>query len=234
MDTCGFPKDIYYYYQSWWTDHPVLHLMPHWNWPDKIGQQLPVRVFSNCKEVELFLNGKSLGQKTMRPNWFLEWSAVYEEGVLSAKGYDAGKLVAEAKVETTGTPTGIQICPDRATLRADGTDCAVTSVAVVDAKGRTVPTADNNIQFSLAGPGKIIGVGNGDPSSHEADQADERKVFGGLAQILVQSGFHAGVIRLTATSPGLRTAILDVRCEPAAVMPLGPLTSAPIVGHQGP
>jgi beta-galactosidase len=88
MDTCGFPKDIYYYYQSWWTDKPVLHIMPHWNWPERIDKNIPVRVFSNCKQVELFLNGKSLGRQTMDTNWFLDWNVNYQPGVLSAKGFD--------------------------------------------------------------------------------------------------------------------------------------------------
>ena len=133
MDTCGFPKDIYYYYQSWWTDQPVLHLMPHWNWPGKEGQTVDVRCFSNCKEVELFLNGKSLGKQTMQPNWFLDWNVKYEPGVLSAKGYDDGRLVAETRAETTGAPAAIQLSPDRSTVNADGEDVSVVNVSVVDA-----------------------------------------------------------------------------------------------------
>ena len=170
LDTCGFPKDIFYYYQSWWTTNVVLHLLPHWNWPGKEGQDINVWCFSNCKEVELFLNGQSLGKKTMPRNSHLQWNVKYEPGTLSAKGYDAtGNVIAETKVETTGAPAKIQLVPDRLAISADGEDCSVITVSVADAENRMVPTATNLIHFSVSGPGKIIGVGNGDPSCHEPD-----------------------------------------------------------------
>ncbi|HUA38558.1 MAG TPA: beta-galactosidase GalA [Candidatus Sulfopaludibacter sp.] len=170
MDTCGFPKDLYYYYQSWWTDTPVLHLLPHWNWPGKEGQDISVWCFSNCREVELFLNGKSLGRKTMKPNSHLEWTVKYEPGTLTAQGYDPdGKLIATTKVETTGAPAAVQLEPDRTTIKADGEDVTVITVSVRDGQKRIVPVATNLVEFNLAGPGKIIGVGNGDPSCHEPD-----------------------------------------------------------------
>ena len=169
MDTCGFPKDLYYYYQAWWTDKPVLHLLPHWNWPGKEGLPIEVWCFSNCQEVELFLNGRSLGRKTMKRNSHLEWPVKYEPGTLSAKGYNDGKLIAKAKVETTGKPASVQLAPDRNTINADGEDVSVIKVSVHDAEGRFVPVATNLIHFALRGPGKILGVGNGDPSSHEPD-----------------------------------------------------------------
>ncbi len=107
LDTCGFPKDNFYYYQSWWTTNTVLHLLPHWNWPGKEGQEIRVDAFSNCKQVELFLNGASLGKQTMQPNSHLTWQVKYAPGTLSAKGYDAdGKVIAETKVETTGDAGG--------------------------------------------------------------------------------------------------------------------------------
>lgn len=211
MDTCGFPKDIYYYYQSWWQDKPVLHIMPHWNWPDKVGQNILVRVFSNCKKVELFLNGKSLGEQVMQPNSYLDWNVIYRPGILSAKGYDEnGNLTMETKMETTGAPAAIRLLPDRSTINADGEDCSIINVAVTDAQGRVVPVADNLIHFKLSGPGKIIGVGNGDPSSHEPDKATERKAFCGLAQVIVQSSGQSGEIKLTATSSELKTAAINV------------------------
>ncbi|HTX22397.1 MAG TPA: beta-galactosidase GalA [Candidatus Aquilonibacter sp.] len=217
MDTCGFPKDIYYYYQSWWTDKPVLHIAPHWNWPDKIGREILVRVFSNCKEVELFLNGKSLGKQTMQTNQYLDWNVKYEPGVLSAKGYDGtGKFAMETKVETTGAPAVIELSPYRTKLNADGEDCTVVNVCVVDSKGRIVPVADNLVHFEISGPGKIIGVGNGDPSSHEADKADERKVFCGLAQVIVQATTQAGEIKLTATSENLRSTTVRLSSQPGS------------------
>lgn len=180
LDTCGFPKDIFYYYQSWWTDRPVLHLLPHWNWPGKAGQDIDVWCFSNCKEVELFLNGQSLGRKTMPANSHLQWTVQYTPGTLSAKGYNNGQLVAETAVTTTGQPAAIRLTPDRSRIRADGQDCSLVTVAVADSGDRTVPTADNLVHFSVTGPGKIIGVGNGDPSCHEPDvyitQAAEHEV----------------------------------------------------------
>jgi beta-galactosidase len=170
MDMCGFPKDLFYYYQSWWTDQPVLHLFPHWNWPDQVGRDISVWCFSNCKQVELFLNGKSLGRKTMKPSSHLEWTVKYEPGTLSAQGYDKdGKLVATTKVETTGAPAAVQLEPDRTTVNADGEDVSVITVFVRDAQNRIVPVATNLVEFDLVGPGKILGVGNGDPSCHEPD-----------------------------------------------------------------
>lgn len=169
LDVCGFPKDNFYYYQSWWTTNIVLHLLPHWNWPGREGQEIRVDALSNCREVELFLNGESLGKQSMKPNSKLTWQVKYEPGVLSAKGYNDGKLVAETKVETTGEPVAIQLTPNRSTINADGEDVSVFTVSVTDSQGRVVPTASNKIHFNLSGFGKIIGVGNGDPSCHEPD-----------------------------------------------------------------
>ena len=170
LDTCGFPKDVFYYYQSWWTTNTVLHLAPHWNWPGREGQEILVQAFSNCKQVELFLNGASLGKQTMKPNSKLSWQVKYAPGTLSAKGFDAaGKVIAETKVETTGDAAQIQLTPDRKTINAGGQDVSVFTVSAVDAQGRVVPVAQNKIHFSVEGQGNIIGVGNGDPSCHEPD-----------------------------------------------------------------
>jgi beta-galactosidase len=170
LDMCGFPKDNYYYYQAWWTTNTVLHLLPHWNWPGKEGQEIRVDALSNCEEVELFLNGESLGKKTMKRNSKLTWQVKYAPGTLSAKGFDyAGKVIAETKVETTGEPVAIQLTPNRSTIKADGEDVSVITVSATDAQGHAVPVAQNKINFALEGAGKIIGVGNGDPSSHEPD-----------------------------------------------------------------
>jgi beta-galactosidase len=174
VDMCGFPKDNFYYYQSWWTDKPVLHLLPHWNWPGKEGQTIDVRALSNCEEVELFLNGQSLGRQKMKTDSELKWSVKYAPGTLSAKGYKGESIVAETQVETTGDPAAIKLTPDRATINADGEDVSVVTVAVTDAQGRVVPLASNLVHFELDGPGKILGVGNGDPSSHEADKYVEK------------------------------------------------------------
>jgi beta-galactosidase len=129
-----------------------------------------VRALSNCDEVEMFLNGKSLGRQAVKRVSEVQWKVAYQPGVLSAKGWRGGQLVAEAKVETTGAPAAVRLVADRPTLDADGQDIAVVAVSVVDEQGRIVPTAANPIAFKLGGPGRIIGVGNGDPSSHEPDQ----------------------------------------------------------------
>lgn len=169
LDTCGFPKDNFYYYQAWWTTNRVLHLLPHWNWTGKEGQPIRVDALSNCEAVELFLNGASLGKQPMKRNAKLTWNVNYAPGTLAAKGYNGGNVVAETKVETTGEAAALQLTPDRASIKANGEDGSVVTVAVVDAQGRLVPTAQNRIHFELSGPGRILGVGNGDPSSHEPD-----------------------------------------------------------------
>ena len=188
LDNCGFPKDVFYYYQSWWSDKVVLHLMPHWNWPGKEGQDIDVRCFSNCEEVELFLNGQSLGRKPMPKNSHLQWMVKYAPGTLLARGYKGGRQIAEDKVETAGAPAAIRLSPDRAAIRADGEDLAIIAVNILDSQGRLVPDAANLVHFALAGPGAIIGVGNGDPISHEPD------VF------LPDSGPRAGDRRSTLAS----------------------------------
>ncbi len=169
LDTCGFPKDNFWYYQSWWTDRPVLHLLPHWNWAGREGQPVDVRALSNCDEVELFLNGRSLGRKQMPHDSELKWSVPYEPGTLSAQGYRGGKLVAETQVQTTGPAAVVRLTPDRTSIAADDRDISIITVAVTDREGRIVPTADNPVHFSLEGPARIIGVGNGNPSCHEPD-----------------------------------------------------------------
>src|SRR5665213_842541 len=170
LDVCGFPKDNFFYYQSWWTTNTVLHLLPHWNWPGKEGQEIRVDALSNCKQVELFLNGASLGKQAMKPNSKLSWQVKYAPGTLTTKGFDdAGNVLAETKVETTGDATQIQLTPDRKTINADGGDVSVFTVSALDAQGRAVPVAQNKINFSIEGAGKILGVGNGDPSCHEPD-----------------------------------------------------------------
>jgi len=174
LDTCGFPKDNFYYYQAWWSDQPVLHLFPHWNWAGREGQDIDVWVHSNCEEVELFLNGQSLGRQTMKKDSHLMWKVKYAPGTLLARGYNGGKEVLTDKVETTGDASAVQLTPHRASIRADREDLSVITVQVNDAQGRMVPTAGNEITFEIAGPGRIIGVGNGDPSSHEPDQFVEK------------------------------------------------------------
>ena len=147
----------------------MLHLLPHWNWPGREGQEIDVRAYSNAEEVELLLNGQSLGRQKTSPFSELKWKVKYAPGALAARAFRGGAVVAETRVETTGAPAALRLTPDRAQLRADGEDVAAVTVAVVDAQGRVVPTANVPVAFTLGGPGRIIGVGNGDPTSHEPD-----------------------------------------------------------------
>ncbi len=212
MDVCGFPKDKYYYLESWWSDKPMVHLMPGcWNWPGKEGQAIRVIAFSNARQVELFLNGRSLGAKTMPQDGHLEWQVPYEPGRLTAKGSTHGRVVAQDEVETTGAPARIQLSPDRHMLKADGEDTVVVPVSILDAQGRLVPYADNRVSFQLGGGGRILGVGNGNPSDHDPDRANQRKVFHGHCIAVIQAGVHPEVLQLTATSPGLTPAGITLR-----------------------
>lgn len=212
MDICGFPKDSYYYYKSWWTQEPVLHLFPHWNWEGKEGKEISVWVHSNCGEVELFLNGKSLGKKKTNPYHHLEWKVKYAPGKIIAKGTYNGQTVEDTR-ETTGEPFQIRLIADRSELTADYEDLSVVTVEVLDAQGRIVPIAQNKIQFKLSGPARIIGVGNGNPSCLEPDKGDSRSVFNGLAQVIIQTNDEGGTITLDAQSPGLKSASVQLHSK---------------------
>ena len=214
MDTCGFPKDTYFYYQAWWSGKTVLHLFPHWNWQGREGRPIQVWVHGNCDEVELFLNGRSFGRKEMPRRGHLQWEVEYAPGILLARGYKDGRACATSRRETTGAAAAIKLTPDRAAIAADGRDVSVVCVAVLDIQKRLVPTAENEMAFEISGPGKIIGVGNGNPASHEPDKASRRKVFNGLAQVIVQSERQAGAIRLTARSTGLASAAITLHSAP--------------------
>ena len=254
LDTCGFRKDSFYFYQSWWSDKTVLHLLPHWNWPGREGEDMDVWAYSNCEEVELFLNGQSLGKQTMPRNSHLSWKVKYAPDMLSAKGYNGGQVVAETNVETTCVPASIQLTAEGwgeitrepqsqqsewlagitaerdkllalPAINANGEDLSIVTAAVTDAQGRVVPTATNLIQFELTGSGRILGVGNGDPSCHEPDVCEDgwkRSVFNGLAQIIVQSSKEPGEIKLTARAEGLSPATLVIPTQPCTPRPAVP------------
>jgi beta-galactosidase len=170
LDLCGFPKDSFHYLRAWWTDHHVLHLSPHWTWPGREGRDITVRVDGNSDEVDLRLNGRSLGRRAMPRNGHLEWTVRYQPGVLEARGWKGGREVVRERVETAGAPAAIRLAVDRSAIAADGEDVAVASAQVVDARGRPVPTAEPLLTFTLEGGGRILGVGNGDPGSHEPDR----------------------------------------------------------------
>jgi beta-galactosidase len=170
MDLCGFAKDNVYYLRSWWTNKPTLHILPHWNWMGQEGKPIDVWVYSNCDEVELFLNKENLGRKKMEMNGHLEWKVNYAPGILEAVGYRAGKKILSEIVRTAGQQDGVQLTAHKTTLAADGEDISVITVTAFDQTSLPVPIANNDITFSIQGPGKIIGVGNGDPTSLEKEK----------------------------------------------------------------
>jgi beta-galactosidase len=233
LDTCGFKKDGYYFYQSQWTSQPVLHLFPHWNWPGREGQVVPVTCYTNCDTVELLVNGKSFGTKGFEfpregmvedygnlpararvvrttSDLHLSWDVPYEPGTLRAVGKIAGKIVATQEITTTGKPTAIGVSVDRTALSADGRDVAHLTVEIVDSDLRTVPTADNDVTFDVQGPARLIGVDNGNPISHESFKSNHVKAFNGLCLGIVQATRRAGAIRIVVSGDGLRPAEIDL------------------------
>jgi beta-galactosidase len=224
VDTCGFPKDSFYYYKSWWGTEPVLHLFPHWNWNGKEGTGLEVRCFSNLDSVELFVNGASQGSKPVVRNMHVTWSVKYAPGMIEARGSKGGKVVLTERHETTGAPAKLVLRPNREKLTADRMDTSAVTIEVQDAQGRLIPTAAHKVEFKLTGPGKIIGVGNGDPSCHESDRpsapgAAVRSAFSGMCLALVQSTDQAGTIRLEASAEGLPPASIDIECGATTATP---------------
>jgi beta-galactosidase len=173
LDTTGAPKDSGQYLKAAWTAEPMLHVLPHWNWPGREGQPVDVRVYTNTDEVELLLNGRSLGRKARAPHGHLQWDVPYEPGRLTARGWRAGTLVATLTAATTGVGHAVQLSVDRTRLHAGGDEVALVRVTVVDRDGRVVPTAAHRIAFETSGPVRLIGMGNGDPGSHEADRPAE-------------------------------------------------------------
>jgi len=202
VDMCGFPKDSFYYYRSCWVNEPVLHLFPHWNFEGREGDEIPVWVYSNQDEVELFVNGKSAGSQKVPHLGHVEWKVRYEPGTIEARGSKDGKVVLTEKRETTGPAASIRLTADRTEIFADGEDVAVLKVEVLDKEGRPVPTAGNLISFKVSGQGTLIGVGNGDPNCQESDKEPKRSLFNGLAQVIVQSWKDAGEIRIEAVKEG--------------------------------
>lgn len=212
IDLAGFPKDVYYMYQSEWTTKPVLHIFPHWNW--KQGEQVDVLAYFNSEEVELFLNGKSLGTKRKSgDDLHVMWRVPFEPGTLKAISRSKGKVVLTEEVRTAGQPAKIVLVPDRKMIKADGSDLAFVTVKVVDANGTVVPQADNLVKFQLTGEGSIAGVDNGNQVSHEPFKANYRKAFHGLALTIVQAKTKGGKIVLKATSDGLAPAMVTIEVK---------------------
>ncbi|MDV6332937.1 beta-galactosidase GalA [Asticcacaulis sp. 201] len=224
VDMCGFPKDYFYYYKAWWAKAPALHLFPHWNWEGREGTEVPVWVYSNADEVELLVNGKSLGRKAVPRFGHVEWKATYAPGFIEARAFTKGKRILTQRRDTTGKPAAIKLSVDRSTIYADGEDVAIFTVEALDKKGRAVPVAGNKIAFKVSGPGKLIGVGNGDPNCLESDKSMERSLFNGLAQVIVQGVRQAGKITLEAVSAdGSPDALIPARLSVTAqAVPLRP------------
>ena len=214
VDLCGFPKDRYYLYQSRWRpDFPMAHILPHWNWPERVGQVTPVFVYTSGDEAELFLNGKSLGRKKKGQSEFrLRWNdVVYKPGELKVIAYKNGKVWAKEVVRTTKEASAIALSPDRSEIAADGADLSFVTVKVTDKNGLMVPRTHNSVKYSISGPGEIIAVDNGDPTSHESFQATERKVFNGMALVVIRSKKgEKGTIELSASSVGLKTTKISI------------------------
>jgi beta-galactosidase len=208
IDLAGFKKDRFYLYQSRWRpDFPMVHILPHWNWPDRIGKVTPVHVFTSGDEAELFLNGKSLGRKKKGEyEYRLRWDDVkYEPGEVKVVVYKNEKKWAEDIIRTTQEPAALISSPDRHTIKADGKDLSFITIKVIDKNGLTVPTANNNIKFEIEGPGEIIATDNGDPTDFVEFTSRERKAFSGLALAIVRSmAGKTGKITVTAKSLGLK------------------------------
>src|SRR5689334_3864006 len=206
IDLAGFPKDAYYFYKSEWTDKPVLHILPHWNW--KPGEKVDVvAYFNHAHEVELFLNGRSQGTKRKQNGeMHVFWRLPFEPGVLKAVSRKNGRVVLTSEVRTAEAPARIVLEPDRRTIKADGTDLSFVTVKVVDRNGTVVPMADNLIKFELTGAGSIAGVDNGYQASHEGFKRKQRKAFHGLALAIVQAKQAPGRIVLKASADNLPSA----------------------------
>jgi beta-galactosidase len=215
VDLCGFPKDRYYLYQSQWTDKPMVHILPHWSWQGFEGQEIPVWCYSNCESVELFLNGKSLGEKKFSDtkDLHLLWMVPYSPGTLKAIAKNNGKQLCLTEIQTADAPAKIVLSADRNQISADGNDLSYVKAEVVDKKGHLCPNAGNLIKFKISDDGLIAGVDNGNPVSHEYFKASERKAFHGQCLAVVQSKRIKGTISLSAESEGLQSAEIFINVK---------------------
>lgn len=208
LDICGFPKDRFFLYQSQWTEKPMVHILPHWNWEQFAGREIPVWCFTNADSVELFLNGKSLGERTEKDRIKLHfaWSVPFEPGTLKAVAKRGGKIVATDEVHTAGKPAKILLSTDYAYDR----DIAFIEVRIVDAAGHLCPNANDLVQFTLRGPGRIVGLENGDPTNHESFRGDRHRVFHGLGQVVIRHQADSSLrgVELEAAAEGIPTATL--------------------------
>ncbi|TLX78161.1 DUF4982 domain-containing protein [Labilibacter sediminis] len=232
VDLCGFPKDRYYYYQSIWTEQPMVHILPHWNWKGSPHKTIPVYCYTNCDEAELFLNGRSLGKKVMgvdkttipadfkfwkRPEktwdspYRLNWNVNYEPGELKVVAYKDGKIAAQKEIVTAGEPYQINLIPDRKIINADGYDLSFVTVRIEDKDGNFCPLANNLVKFEIEGPASIAAVGNGNAATTEPFQANYRKAFNGLCMLIIKSETgQSGVVKINAGSENLNSGTAEV------------------------
>ena len=213
VDLAGFPKDIYYMYQSQWTDKDVLHLFPHWNWEE--GQEIDLwAYFNHADEVELFINGRSQGVKTMpEDKYHVVWRVKYEPGTIKAVSRKDGKVVVEKEIHTAGEPAQIRLSADRTEIQADGADLSFITVEIVDKDGNLCPNADNLVNFDVQGAAFIAGVDNGNQTSMESFKAPHRKAFYGKCLVVLQNNGERGNIQLNAVSEGLEKAMLNIQAN---------------------
>ena len=220
MDLCGFPKTAFYIRQAQWLDKPVLQAVPHWNHSGREGQEIDVFCATNVEEVSFVLNGKKLGDFKVDPFEMLTQKVAYEPGTLLLIGRKGGQEVIRTQIETTGKPVGLKLIPDRSAVKADGYDAVPVTVCAVDASGRIVPDANLPVDFVISGPGRNIGVGNGDPTCTLSEKADSRPLFNGYAQLIVQSkSGKTGSIEITAKSAGLKSASCTIKANAAQKIP---------------
>jgi beta-galactosidase len=244
IDLCGFPKDAYYFYQSQWTQKPMIHLSPHWSWRGREGKVIQVMAYTNCDSVELFLNGRSFGIKaidfprqgnsgawnrydqplinTTTADLHLLWDVPYEPGIVKAVGRKAGKIVCEEELHTTGAPASIRLSVDHDTIDTNPGDVAHVKAEIVDANGYVVPYANNSIQLIIEGDGELIGFDNGNPADHTSMKSNQRNAFNGLALAVIRSGKKPGTIRVQAVSSGLNSGSAEIRS--IKVTPSGEVT----------
>jgi beta-galactosidase len=230
VDLSGFPKDRYFLYQSQWTEEPMVHVLPHWNWEGREGEMIPVFAYTNGEEVELFVNGESAGRKVKgvdltgipaefrgfeRGTWMskyrLSWEVPYAPGSLKVVAYRDGKAIAEKEVRTAGPPAKISLIPDHSNITADGRDLSFITVRIEDKDGNFCPLADNQVKFKVSGDGSIAAVGNGDATATGPFQADYREAFNGLCLLILKSTEKPGTIHVVAESEGLTPATTEIR-----------------------
>jgi beta-galactosidase len=219
VDMCGFKKDRFYLYQSQWTDDPMIHLLPTWNWEGREGELTPVYIYSNCDEVELFVNEKSMGRKQKEEGIYrYVWDEViYQPGAIKAVGYGTeGEVIADKEIRTAGPPAKIGLEADRTIIQSDGQDLVFVTVKILDENGNICPKADNLVHFSIEGEGILECVGNGDPTCIESYQASERSAFFGLCLLVVRSTGNSGEIKISVQSKGMAEAIIEIHSDKSA------------------